>query len=388
MDFLISIMDKIADFMQNSIDFLGLGELSPALYIIAAGVILVFVAYLIALIAKSKSKAKKAAASFDSVTAYINTVGIIDEENVEGLNAQIRTLPPHTNKGWQNFLDQQTGYPSDYMDGHCCGKKRHKKRCGAGVGFFKAFSKVVILLLIALSAIACKDSLTSAAEDITLVVILVAGTIVVPCLAYMFFLALLKCGNKKQHKRLRASEKAFLECMDNNVIIYHEEQDDFVSANIEEINANIEEILINKLDNTEIFEIVTTPIVEEDFAEYDEEEFAYEPEEVVEIVKPVEKFTPVEEIVTEVEEEIAEVEEEVVATVEEEPLTEEEMLGRNLVQLVTIIDTASRDTSLTEEDIDDLKMLIAHALLDGDYTHPDEQEILGLCFQILDGIEF
>ncbi len=385
MDFLISIMDKIADFMQNSIDFLGLGELSPALYIIAAGVILVFVAYLIALIAKSKSKAKKAAASFDSVTAYINTVGIIDEENVEGLNTQIQTLPPHTNKGWRTFLDQQAGYPSDYMGGHGCGKKRHKRRCGAGVGFFKAFSKVVILLLIALSAIACKDSLTSAAEDITLVVISVAGTIVVPCLAYMFFLALLKCGNKKQHKRLRASEKAFLESMDNNVIIYREEQDDFVSANIEEINANIEEILINKLDNTEIFEIVTTPVVEEDFVDYDEEEFAFEPEEVVEIAKPAEPIAPVEELVVE-EEPVVEEIEEVVATVEEEPITEEERLGRNLVQLVTIIDTASRDTSLTEEDIDDLKMLIAHALLDGEYTHPEEQEILGLCFQILDGI--
>ncbi len=377
MDFLISIMDKIADFMHNSIDFLGLKELSPGLYIIAGGAILILLGFLIACIAMSKSKTKQSARALDEVTAYIDATGVIDEENVGGLNDRIKTLPKDINKGWQAFLDQQAGYPSDYFSNN----QSKKCKCGAGIGFFKAFAKISILLVFLITSLTYHaEFVDTTATGITVALIAVIGTIVAPCFLYLVFLGMLKCMGKKQCKRYNVAETAFLEALDNNVIVFKEEEDDFVSSNVEELNANIDELLINKLDNVEIFEIVTTPVtdISEIPDEVEEVEETIEPEEVIEVIEPVEPIAPA-----------TEVEPEVVATADEEPVlaTEEEKLAYHLLQLVTLVDTASKDPNLTADDVEALQELIARALIDGNYPDPEEQELLGLCFTILDAVK-
>ncbi len=374
MDFLISIMDKIADFMHNGIDFLGLNELSPGLYIIAAGAILVLIGFIIACIAMSKSKTKRGAAALDEVTAYVDTTGLIDENNIDGLNDRIKTLPPHVNKGWQSFLDQQAGYPSDYFC-HNHGKKRHHKcKRGAGIGFFKGFSRIAILIVFLITSLTYHaEFVDTTATGITVALIAVIGTIVAPLFLYVICLGILKCLGKKQGKRLHVAMTAFLEALDNNVIVYREEQDDFVSSNVEELNANIDELLINKLDEVETFEIVTTPVADPALLVEVEDivEDIVEPEEIIEVVEPVAPIAP------------AEIEPEVVATLDEVAVVEETRQS-NLVALVSLIVEASGDETVSAEDIVDLQVLIAKALLDGEYTHPEEQEILTICFDVLE----
>ena len=59
MDWLNALVDKLAEFMRTKLDFLNLGgDLSPAVYIAAAGAIGVARVF-IALIANASGKAKK-----------------------------------------------------------------------------------------------------------------------------------------------------------------------------------------------------------------------------------------------------------------------------------------------------------------------------------------
>ncbi|MFA5449589.1 MAG: hypothetical protein WC292_04035, partial [Clostridia bacterium] len=158
-----------------------------------------------------------------------------------------------------------------------------------------------------------------------------------------------------QLKKQSAAFQRFLDALDERVLLYREEEDEFVSENIEEINATIEEILANKLENKEIIEIVTTPKTDE--------ALILEPEPALPEPEPEPAA-----------------QETVAATV---VAPEEEAKYQRLVQLVYIADAASKDADVTREQIDELAQLIEDARQSGTYTDPEEQSILLDCLRIL-----
>ncbi|MFA5450250.1 MAG: hypothetical protein WC292_07440, partial [Clostridia bacterium] len=250
MEWFSNLIDGLADFLKTKIDFLNVGAYSPAFYIAVGGIVLVVLAFLIALIAKGNGKSVKFRKYLDDTTEYIQTLGTIDEDNVGYFNARLPQMPFAVTKGWGNFLEQQTGYPSDYIsEREVLGDRKANVKRAAGRGFFKFVSAVVILLGIALAAISCKDMFAANAENITLIVLAVAGAVCGPLLVYIILLAILNAGYRSQLKKQSAAFHRFLDALDERVLLYREEEDEFVSENIEEINATIEEILANKLEN-------------------------------------------------------------------------------------------------------------------------------------------
>lgn len=365
-------LDSIAQFINTKIDFLGLNEMSPALYLLVAGAAVILVAFFIALIAYAAGKTVKFRKKLDKTAAYVEQTGIIDEENVEGLNEQFREMPPAMGKCWGTFLEHQTGYPSDYITEKevLDSKKSHAKKAG-GRSFFDFVSAIVILLVAAVSCIAYlyaehDPSLYSAAFSAIIKVVLpVIGTLVCPLVVYVILRAIL-CGvYAGGYRKTKKSFEKLQEILDNNVAIFREEEDEFVAENIEEINAAIEEILANKLENREIIEIVTTPQV-----------VAEEP--VTAVEEP--------EVLAPVEEEPApepQPEPEVVAAAA--PQTEEEIKGSRLLELVYLADRASRDPEATQEQLVELAEYLYSVMNSGDYDTDEEQEIFTACLQILAG---
>lgn len=380
-------INGIADFFQTKIDFLNLKELSPAIYIAVAGALLVFVAFVIALIARGAGKTAKYRKFLDDTTAYINAVGTIDENNVEGLNARIQQMPRGVSKGWGVFLEQQDGYPSNYItEKEGVGDRKTVKK--AGRVFYSLASAIVILLCIGLAAIACKSDIAAvtvgdpamATATILKVVLPVLGTLVLPLLVYFVFLAILNASYQSQYNKLCASFRAFQDAMDEAVIIFREEEDEFVTENIEEINAAIEEILANANRNVELIDIVTTPKI-------DTEEVAPVTETVPE---PEPEITPEPEPVPEPDPEPAPAPapepapaETVTAAVAEDVDDEARKRGELMLDLVDIAQRASMDKSMTSDQLFELAEYLYSVKVSGDYDTEGEQEVFDLCLTLL-----
>lgn len=301
-------MEKIIDSIQAvlaKVDFLNLGGLlSPAIYILAIGAILVLITFFIALAIKAGSKANKLRKHLDDTVAYVEATGTIDADNVEGLKQRIqdKIVPDSIVRGWGRFLEQQTGYPSNYMsESECLGAKKGNPNYKSGKAFFNVVSALIIIACIALTVIGCYGDVFSidvktveGVKDLILLVLPVLATLVGPLLVYVIFGAFLNLAGTNEGKKLEQSFKKFTNTLDTYVIIFREPQDEFISENIEEINSAIEEILASKLGDSDILEIITTPKVEED---------KIVEEETVEIA-PVEVEEEVVAVVDEVEEDL------------------------------------------------------------------------------------
>lgn len=371
----MEIVNQIKSFLfSESLDFLNLGaELSPAVYIMALGAIVVLVAFFIALGIKAGSKVNKFRKHLDDTTAYVNAGEDIDETNVEGLNARIQDarMPRSVAKGWGNFLDQQVGYPSDYIaekevvgDSKSCNFK-------AGKCFYHLISWIVILVCIGLAAICHLDiieatdwSKAQSVADGVKFVLPVLGMVVIPLIVYVIFSAFLGLAGRNQYKKTVKSFRKFQDAIDGKVVIFREPQDEFIAENIDEINSAIDEILANKLGDSEIIDIVTTPAIAE--------------ENVVEEVEEIEAPAVEEPIVK------AEVAAEV-APAPAPVITEEERQSQ-FVELVKIVDRLSKDRFATEQDVIDLAVYLDEVKESGLYNGAEEQEILDICLNALTGI--
>lgn len=371
----MEIVNQIKSFLfSESLDFLNLGEsLSPAVYIMALGAIVVLVAFFIALGIKAGSKVNKFRKHLDDTTAYVNAGEDIDETNVEGLNARIQDarMPRSVAKGWGNFLDQQVGYPSDYIaekevvgDSKSCNFK-------AGKCFYHLISWIVILVCIGLAAIchlgiieATDWSKAQSVADGVKFVLPVLGMVVIPLIVYVIFSAFLGLAGRNQYKKTVKSFRKFQDAIDGKVVIFREPQDEFIAENIDEINSAIDEILANKLGDSEIIDIVTTPAIAE--------------ENVVEEVEEIEAPAVEEPIVK------AEVAAEV-APAPAPVITEEERQSQ-FVELVKIVDRLSKDRFATEQDVIDLAVYLDEVKESGLYNGAEEQEILDICLNALTGI--
>ncbi|HQC55328.1 MAG TPA: hypothetical protein PKX91_06370 [Clostridia bacterium] len=381
MEGLRNILDSIRGVFTNDLNFFNLSEgLTPAVYIILVAFVLLLLGFLVAVIIANTGKMKKFKQQLDDTTAYVNATGFIDEENVEGVYSRISAMPRSVSDGWSNFMEQQTGKPSDYIpEKEVLGSKKSNPNYAPGKKFITLFGSIIVLLTLLLCAICYADAFYTmpAGWDglvaVTNFVLPVVGTIAIPAIIYLIFKAILSGINSSKFKKLRASFIKFQDALDSNVIIFREEQDDFITENIEEINAAIEDILANKLKDSEILEIVTTPVVQEI---YETEEIEIEEEEPVAVVeKPI----------VEEEEPVEPIEEEQVI---EEELTEEEKeirRGERLVQLVFIADAASKDDEVEPEQLEELAVFLEEVRTSGEYDDPDEQAIFIDCLTIIAG---
>jgi hypothetical protein len=371
MDGLRNALDSVRSILVNDLDFLGLGEgMAPAIYIIALCTVLILVGFIIALIVAGAGKMSKFKQNLDDTTAFVNANGIVDEENVGGVYQRIKTMPRSVNEGWGHFMEQQAGKPSDYIsEKEVLGARKDNPSYAAGSKFFKVFSSIIILLGIIAAAIGCVDALYNIADDSTAFVkfaLPVIGTMAAPWLIYVLLNAILSGVNKGKFNKLRASFISFQDALDSNVIIFNEEQDEFITENIEEINAAIEDILANKLTDSEILEIVTTPKIDERY--------------VVEEAKLPEM---------EVSEEKPQVEEEKPAQATQQSQVAEEInKGERLVQLVFIADKASRDPNATAEQLEELVIYLETVRTSGDYDDPEEQSVFVDCLTMVSGAYF
>ena len=303
----------------------------------------------------------------DDTVAYVNANGTVDAENVDGLNARIQAkqMPLSVKRGWGVFLEQQTGYPSDYItENDCLGARKGNPNYKTGKGFYKVVGSIVILACILLSAISCYDVVkgidvasVEGIKGIVLLVLPVLGTLVVPWIVYVIFGAFLNLAGKNEYKKVQQSFRKFQDALDTNVIIFRETQDEFISENIEEINAAIEDILASKLGDSEILEIVTTPKVDESLV--------------------IEEETPVIEPIA--------VEPEVAAVVDEVPMTEEEQRELYLVQLVNLTIKVAEDPALDEQTLVEFAEYLDGEVTSGNYSQ-EELDIFLDCLAVCAGI--
>ncbi len=334
------------------------------------GIALVAILFAFSLIFKGQSALKIFAKKLDSATAFLQASEEITEENVEAFHNKLKTMPESIIRGWGFFLEQKIGYPSDYITSRdVLSDQKLGTKNRAGRTFFRIASALVIVLTIWFEyAVGKGASLASVGlADFTANFGLVASIIAVLCaplLIYVILSAALGILYNKQYLMLENSFASFQNALDAKVIIYTEEEDEFVSENIGEINAEIEEIIADKLENTEIIEIVTAPTAE--------------PEEIVEVAEEAEEepVAEVEELAVEpVAEPVAQEEEPVVIAIEDTPEAAEEREQR-LSALIDIIDTAVyRDPNVTKEDIEELATILNEEL-QSPYRDADERSVI------------
>ena len=369
----MEFIDSIKSFLTNDLNFLNLsGALNPAVYILLFGSIVLLVLFFIALGIRSASKGNKFRKHLEDTAAFVNAGDTIDENNVEELNARIQSplMARAVAKGWGAFLDQQTGYPSDYIsENEVFGDRKNNPDYKGGKGFFAFFGAVIVLLCALLAAIGCIDTVrgidvsTGAGVAAVMEFILpVIGAIAVPLIVYVILLGILGILSNSLLKSTTAAFRSFQDALDTKVIIFRETQDEFITENIEEINAAIEDIIASKLGDSEILEIVTTPEIDEELAV--PEEPAPVAEEPAPAPAPEPAPAPVEE-----------------AAAAEEPAQTKEQL---LLQLVYIADAASKDPDITADQLIELAQYLEEARANGDYND-EENEIFDACMIILSG---
>lgn len=365
----MEFIDSIKSFLTNDLNFLNLsGALNPAVYILLFGSIVLLVLFFIALGIRSASKGNKFRKHLEDSAAFVNAGDTIDENNVEELNARIQSplMARAVAKGWGAFLDQQTGYPSDYIsENEVFGDRKNNPDYKGGKGFFAFVGAVIVVLCALFAAIGCIDTVrgidvsTGAGAAAVMEFILpVIGAIAVPLIVYVILLGILGILSNSLLKSTTAAFRSFQDALDTKVIIFRETQDEFITENIEEINAAIEDIIASKLGDSEILEIVTTPEIDEELA------VPEEPAPVAEEPAPEPAPAPVEE-----------------AAAAEEPVQTKEQL---LLQLVYIADAASKDPDITADQLIELAEYLEQARANGDYND-EENEIFDACMIILSG---
>ena len=376
----MEFIDKIQQFLIETADFAKVGpHASPALFVIVVSAALIIVCGLIALGFRASSKGNKIKKHLEDTTAYLEATGEIDVDNVEGLNEKIqdKNMPNTVKRGWGNFLEQQTGYPSDYIsEAETFGDKKTNSDFKGGNGFVTGMGVLISLIAAAVGAVGYWDrvantNLEDLGNDFILgvcqMILPFLFCLVVPLGVTLVVGAVIKGLNSSLRKKTIAAFRKFTETLDANVVIFREPENEFIAENIEEINAAIDDIIAGKLGDSEIMEIVTPPAV---------------PEESVVEEAPAPAPLPVEEAAAA--EEPAPAEEPTPA--EEAPTLTPEAKARldALLQLVRICDSASMDPNITIEQLEEIAIYLDNTKDDPRYDfQPVEIEYLMRCYFIL-----
>ena len=376
----MEFIDKIQQFLIETADFAKVGpHASPALFVIVVSAALIIVCGLIALGFRASSKGNKIKKHLEDTTAYLEATGEIDVDNVEGLNEKIqdKNMPNTVKRGWGNFLEQQTGYPSDYIsEAETFGDKKTNSDFKGGNGFVTGMGVLISLIAAAVGAVGYWDrvantNLEDLGNDFILgvcqMILPFLFCLVVPLGVTLVVGAVIKGLNSSLRKKTIAAFRKFTETLDANVVIFREPENEFIAENIEEINAAIDDIIAGKLGDSEIMEIVTPPAV---------------PEESVVEEAPAPAPLPVEEAAAAEEAAVAEEP----APAEEAPTLTPEAKARldALLQLVRICDSASMDPNITIEQLEEIAVYLDNTKDDPRYDfQPVEIEYLMRCYFIL-----
>ena len=330
----MAFVDKISEVLNEKLDFFGLGaQYTPAFYLALFATLLVVVAFVIAVLVKNASEAKKLSVLFLEVSKEVDELGIVDETNLGKLNQIVGKLPAPVYDAFGKFLEApNASYPSDYMpDSMVMNDPVMVPKHKAGLGLFRGLTSAFIALAVIFASIGESAVWGFAVENATYVALCVASVVALPFLIYIPLAVLLNASYRKQLLELSESFKELKLTLNKHNALWADREDKFVTENVEEINAAIEEILKNRVQNrriTELLEVeaearqgedLALAAVEEVFVP--EEEYEYEPVPLPAPRAVIEEEPVVEEAIEEVVEEP--IVEEVVEEAVEEPIVEE-----------------------------------------------------------------
>lgn len=365
------------NFTTSVNDFLGKIEFIPnnELKIAVIGVIVTAVIFVLAILISSFSRINGLRKKLISVTKTIAATERVDEENVESIYTELKRLPEAVEKGWGRFLEEKNGYPSDYMPAHdVLDSREYTGKNTFGKAFFCVLSVVWWVIASIMMIGVCKGDLASVGiEDFTAEFSLVASiitTVLLPVAFFVFFYFLLDYAYGKQRKRLELCYASFQDILDARVVIAQKAEEPYAGDELEDIKAKVDELMAGRMeDSAEDAEVFAVP--ESDVLAEAEE--LPEEEEAVEEVEEVEEEEPVEEEVQPEEEAAAEEAEEEIYV----PMTKEEE-ARYLSVLLIVVDKALADPETTDEDLEEIAVLIETAKING-FKEEEDQQILEEC---------
>ncbi|MDR0751942.1 MAG: hypothetical protein LBF12_05095 [Christensenellaceae bacterium] len=248
----MEFLKNLTKLLKTDLDFLTLGQtFGPAIYLCLAGIVAILIAYVISVFVSKGSNVAKLTKRISKVTNNIRGVDPIDENNINEFNKNFITLPESIKRGWSGFLSIQTKYPSDYiLEKDIIEDPKENLTTSGFRSFFLGASLFIAILLgivslgVQIESYEWKFSLTN-----ILFIVLQTLLVVVPLL-FLTGLFSSSAGriDNKQRKNLSDTIKSFLLALDNCLILFREERDEFSSENIEEIDAAIEKILAGRVD--------------------------------------------------------------------------------------------------------------------------------------------
>ncbi len=321
-------------------------------------------------------------------TVKLSNLDRVDEENVDEVYQELQKLPEPTAKGWGRYLEDRKGYPSDYIAARdVLGKREYNGKNTVGKVFYVIASVIIgIICAMGVAAMYERDG-ASATESYSLVASVICG-IIIPTMVFAVLYFALEYLYGRHRIRLELSFASFQEILDAKVLIEEQADEDYSDAELEAIAQEVDSILGEHLDDdeeTQMFprnpveelpeEEIEEPVLPPEFEELEEE---LESDEEMIVEEPEEDTAPIdEEIVMD-----EEVEPESEAAAEEAPepfipMTKEEA-ERYLSVLLVVVDSAMADPETTDEDLEEIAVLIETARLEA-FREPEDQEILEEC---------
>lgn len=362
-----NFMSSVGDTVGKILEGLGGAKDYAFLLIGVIVAVLVLVVFLLSLAMSKGSRTKELTKRLKHVTGYLRRTDEISVENAPDLYREIKSLPEEVRNGWGNFMESEAGYPSEYISEPEVLKERsYQTKARAGRVFYHLFAWIVVLLGVGIAAVTAKygmipaDAAFTKAETVTDVLIYVLSAIYIPLIVYAVFSVVLESVYKKQSKEAMRSFRTFKDALDEKVSIFREEPEEtneFYKENEEEINNAIEEIVANKIGQTEIMEIVTVPRVSDESIAAEETTTPYVVEEPAAVVP----------------QEAEEAQAEAAAT---------DADTSQLEVLKGLVRNALNDPDATEEELEDLQHYIMQAKIAG-FKKPEDQEVLADCIDKL-----
>ena len=318
------------------------------------GGVIILLLFFIALAMSAGSKITRYRKKLIAGAKALNAQPPITEDNVDVVYKELEGHPEEVKKGWEAFMDQRIGYPSDYITTKEVLSLREFSGKGAAA---KAF--LVILGAIVWAVVAVIGFMSDVNADSVMSAVIALEFVIIPVAVYIITLLLLDIAYNRKIRRLGLAFVSFCEILDAKVVVSDKDEREFVSDNLEEINRRVEELIAGRQSGEDVIEVIAAPKVEE----------------VEEIETPAEV-----------------VEEEPVVAVEEQPeeptVTLAEMTAEEkenyFMLLLDVVDRAIADESCTEDDY----ALIAASIYDeavksGAMENPDDMAIFEDCFKRL-----
>ncbi len=394
-ELILPLEDKLNSFLSGFSD----KPDNYPLYIALIGSIVLTILFIVALLAFRVNKLNLFKRNLKHANVYIESIGIIDEDEVPELYKRIERLPMAIQQGWAKFMDQQVGYPSDYIEDQAVfGDKKVDRIKKSGRYSFAIVGTILIFVTLFAISIVSRGILQALAADLSDTISwtkLIANTflgLTIPVVFLLIYYLILGFIRKRLTYKVAALFDEFQDLLYRSVTLLREEVPEYVSENIEEINAYIDEILKNKLEDKEIIQLVTTPKV--DYADYIQDlELQLEqpeavPEPVVEKVQEPPAEQPKVALKEEVKEEVKEEAAADVAPVATPVIQIVETERSYLEQLRVLVEMAIKDkVNTTKQDLEDLAVVIATAKEDG-YPDPKDQKLLDDCLYMLSDLYY